>query len=186
MRCSERGRIESARRAPEKDLRSKDFLGRRSRRRKRKQLGLARAVSKRALRTDRAPEKDLRSKDFLGRRRDRHKTERDELCSSLWDGCRVPTRWCRRADLNRYALRHRILSPACLPISPRRHSPPLSCGEGIGSGGVFRMIKLYAGRVRRRGRAPSPQKGRGGPSPRRRARASRGRRASRCRCRDTR
>ena len=57
--------------------------------RKRKQLGLARAVSKRALRKDRAPKKDLQSKDFLGRRRDRHETQRDELCSSLWDGCRV-------------------------------------------------------------------------------------------------
>ena len=29
--------------------------------------------------------------------------------------------WYRRADLNRYGFLHRILNPARLPISPRRH-----------------------------------------------------------------
>ena len=48
------------------------------------------------------------------------KAEGMSECSSLCNGCRVPT-WYRRAASNRYAFRHRILSPARLPISPRRH-----------------------------------------------------------------
>ncbi len=36
--------------------------------------------------------------------------------------CLQATRhWYRRADSNRYAFRHRILNPARLPVSPRRH-----------------------------------------------------------------
>ena len=38
---------------------------------------------------------------------------------------RFAATWYRRADSNRYALRHRILSPARLPISPRRYVPLL-------------------------------------------------------------
>ena len=66
------------------------------------------------------PQRFLRSKKICGERRNRRYQRGIRLQADARKRRRVPT-WCRRPASNRYAFRHRILNPARLPISPRRH-----------------------------------------------------------------
>ena len=66
------------------------------------------------------PQRFLRSKKICGERRNRRYKRGVRRQADARKRRRVPT-WCRRPASNRYAFRHRILNPARLPISPRRH-----------------------------------------------------------------
>ena len=67
----------------------------------------------------RAPKKICRAKIFGKRRSKRLKRGVCRKANTRKE--RFATTWCRRPASNRYAFRHRILNPARLPISPRRH-----------------------------------------------------------------
>ena len=96
----------------------KKIFGRR--RSKRLNRGVCRKANTRKERLKWGPQKRFAKQRFFGERRNRRYQRGIHLKADARKRRRVPT-WCRRPASNRYAFRHRILNPARLPISPRRH-----------------------------------------------------------------